>query len=41
MGMHVWLQLLTLELAGTWIVNNIVIDNSYKLKGECALPLLA
>ena len=31
LGMHVWLQLLTLELAGTWIVNNIVIDNSYKL----------
>jgi len=31
LGMHVWLQLLTLELAGTWIVDNVVIDGSYKL----------
>ena len=31
LGMHVWLQLLTLELAGTWIVDNVVIDGSYRV----------
>ena len=35
LGMHVWLQLLTLELAGTWIVDNVVIDRSYNIYCVC------